>query len=170
MAHVDRSRIGFALILILLGAWFLVVQYVPGLQGLALTQSTWPLAIIALGVVFAVMALITWSPGLWVPACIFAGLGGLMYWQNLTNNWESWAYAWALIPGFVGVGVFISSLLQGKVREAVSGGGWLVFISLVMFTIFGAFLGGPNILGQYWPVLLIGFGVVLLFQAFFRPR
>jgi hypothetical protein len=24
----------------------------------------------------------------------------------MTNNWESWAYAWTLIPGFAGIGIY----------------------------------------------------------------
>jgi hypothetical protein len=39
------------------------------------------------------------------PGSILAGIGGIFYYQNLTNDWESWAYIWALIPGFVGIGV-----------------------------------------------------------------
>jgi hypothetical protein len=165
MSKSDRSRIGFALVLILAGVWFLAVQFIPGLQSLALGERTWPLIVVALGVLMAVMALITWIPGLLVPACILGGIGGLLYWQNATDNWASWAYAWALIPGFVGVGVFFSSLLEGKLREAVTGGGWLILISLIMFSIFGSFLGGPILLGVYWPVLLILLGVIVLVQA-----
>lgn len=75
-----------------------------------------------------------------------------------------------MIPGFAGVGVFISSLLNGRIREAISGGVWLVFTSAVMFLIFGAFLGGPNLFGIYWPVLVILLGIILLVQSFFRWR
>ncbi len=170
MSKFDRSRIGLALVLILAGLWFLAVQFVPALQSLALSQQTWPLIVIALGVLLAVMALVTWVPGLFIPACIVGGIGGLLYWQNATGNWASWAYAWALIPGFVGVGVFFSNLLEGKPGEAIVSGGWLVLISLLLFSIFGSFLGGPSLLGVYWPVLLILFGAILLVQSFFIRR
>ena len=116
------------------------------------------------------VGLLSWTPGLLVPACIIGGIGGLLYWQNNTGNWESWAYAWTLIPGFVGVGVLLSELLAGRVRQAVSSGGVLIIISLVMFLIFSSFLGGPSILGNYWPVLLILLGLILLAQVLFRPR
>ena len=101
---------------------------------------------------------------------IMCGIGGLLYWQNETGNWESWAYAWTLIPGFVGVGVFLAELLEGKVRSAVQSGGWLIFISLTMFGIFASFLGGPDWIGPYWPVLLILAGVVMLVRVFVRRR
>ncbi len=166
MAQADRGRIGTALVLILLGAWFLAVQLVPGLQAFALNRITWPLVIVGIGALLAIFAIATGVPDLLVPACIVAGIGGLLYWQNLTGTWESWAYAWTLIPGFVGVGVFLASLLRGRVREAIVGGGWLIFISAILFLIFSSFLGGPVLLGAYWPVLLILLGVIFLAQSF----
>jgi hypothetical protein len=105
-----------------------------------------------------------------VPACIVGGIGGLLYWQNATGNWESWAYAWTLIPGFVGVGIVLSGLLGGDTQQSVRGGAWLILISLVLFTIFGSFLGGLGLLGPYWPVLLIALGLLVLVRSFFRAR
>lgn len=166
MDRQQRSSIAFALVLILVGVWFLAVQLIPGLQWFVLTEQSWPLIIVAFGALWAVMALVTWTPGLLVPASIFSGIGGLLYYQNATGNWESWAYAWTLIPGFVGIGVFFASLLQGKIREAIVAGGWLVIISGTMYLIFGSFLGGPNLLGPYWPVLIIVLGVITLAQSF----
>jgi hypothetical protein len=170
MNRTNRSRIGIGLVLVLIGAWLLAAQFVPALQAWTLNEVTWPLAVIGVGVLLAVVGLVTWAPGLMVPACIVGGIGGLLYWQNTTGNWESWAYAWTLIPGFVGVGVFLSELLTGKVRQAMNGGGVLIIISLVMFLIFSSFLGGPSILGAYWPVLLILLGLIILAQVLFRPR
>jgi hypothetical protein len=170
MTRMDRSRVATALVLILIGVWLLLVQYVPALQPFAINERTWPLLIAGIGVLIAVIGLVTWTPGLLVPACIVGGIGALLYYQNLTGDWRSWAYAWTLIPGFVGIGVFLSSLLGGRVREAIVGGGWLVIISGVLFFIFGAFLGGPNLLGVYWPVLVILLGVILLIESLFRTR
>jgi hypothetical protein len=101
---------------------------------------------------------------------IMCGIGGLLYWQNATGNWDSWAYAWTLIPGFVGVGVFLAELLEGKLTSAIQGGGWLILISLTMFVIFASFLGGPEWIGPYWPALLILVGVAMLVRTFFRSR
>lgn len=168
MNQMDRSRIATALVLILLGVWFLLVQFVPALEGFAINGRTWPLIIVGLGILFALIGLVTWTPALLVPACIIGGIGGLLYYQNMTGDWQSWAYAWTLIPGFTGVGVFFSSLLSGRIREAISGGVWLVFLSGTLFLIFSSFLGGPSLLGIYWPVLIILLGVILLAQSIFR--
>jgi hypothetical protein len=169
MEQGRRSSIAIALILILIGAWFLAVQLMPSLWDWAYGRYTWPLSIVGIGALLLVIGLVFWLPGLAIPACIVGGIGGLLYWQNATGNWDSWAYAWALIPGFVGVGITLSGLLERR-ASTVRGGLWLVLISLVMFVIFGAFLGGPAIIGSYWPVLLIALGLVLLGRALFVRR
>ena len=161
-----RSSLAGGLVLILLGAWFLVAQWVPGLP----TTFSWPWIVIGVGGFLLLLGLLTGAPGLAVPACIVGGIGGLLYWQNATGNWESWAYAWTLIPGFVGVGILLSGLLGGEIRQSVQGGGWLILISLVLFAVFGSFLGGLDLLGPYWPVLLILLGLLLLARPLFRSR
>lgn len=163
-----RSNIAAALVLIILGLWFLSVQLFPGLRSFTINQSTWPLVVVGVGALIGFVGLVTWVPGMLVPACIVAGIGGLLYWQNATGNWASWAYAWTLIPGFVGVGVMISGLMRGKWRTVASGG-WSILISLVLLAIFGSFLGGMA-LSNYWPVLLILLGVLLLVQSLLRRR
>jgi len=153
-------------VLILLGVWFLVAQFVPGLQ----VWISWPLIVAGVGAFLLIIGLLTGVPGLAVPACIVGGIGGLLYWQNSTGNWESWAYAWTLIPGFVGVGIILSGLLGGEIRQALRGGGWMVLISLVLFTVFGSFFGALGLAGDYWPVLLIVLGLLILVWPLFRSR
>ena len=98
-----RSSLVGGLVLVLLGALFLAVQWLPGLQ----LWFSWPLIIIGIGVLLLIVGLLTGVPAMAIPACIVGGIGGLLYWQNATGNWESWAYAWTLIPGFVGVGMVL---------------------------------------------------------------
>lgn len=166
----NRSSLAGALILITLGAWFLAVELSPQVRAFAYGGETWPLQIVGIGALMLLVALLTFTPGWAVPACIVGGLGGLLYWQNATDNWASWAYAWTLIPGFVGVGIILAGLLEGKPRGALIGGGWTIFSSLLLFGIFGSFLGGLSLVGQLWPLLLIVVGVILLGQAFLRSR
>jgi len=161
-----RSSLAAGLVLILLGAWFLASQWVPALR----IWVSWPLIIVGVGALLLIIGLATGVPAMAVPACIVGGIGGLLYWQNSTGNWESWTYAWTLIPGFVGVGTILSGLLGGETRQSVRGGLWLVAISLAMFAFFGSFLGGLNLLGPYWPALLILLGLLLLVRSLFRRR
>ncbi len=164
-----RSNIAWGIILILAGAWFLAINFYPALREFAFGIATWPLSIIGLGAVLALLAVVLWVPAFWIPACIVAGVGGLLYWQNLTGNWASWAYAWALIPGFVGIGMLVAGFLSRR-RRMIAGAGWNIFSSLVLFAIFGSIFGHDIPFIQYWPVLLILFGLVILGQGIFRHR
>jgi hypothetical protein len=161
-----RSGLAGGLILVLLGVWFLAVQLVPGLRA----WFSWPWIIIGIGVLMLLIGLLAGVPDMAVPACIVGGIGGILCWQNTTDNWESWGYAWALIPGFVGVGIVLSGLFGGKARQSLRDGGNLILISLILFIVFGALLGGPNLLGDYWPVLLILLGLWILIRPLFRSR
>ncbi len=161
-----KGSIAAAVLLIVLGVWFLLVQIFPNLQNFTFGRLTWPIAVIGAGALIGLIGLLTWVPGLLVPACIVGGIGGLLYWQNTTGNWQSWAYAWTLIPGFVGVGIIASGLLSGD-RKAMIGGGWTIVNSLVLLAIFGTFFGGIT-LWRYWPILLILLGVLLMVQALFK--
>ena len=164
-----RSNIAVALILILLGAWFLAIEVTPALKTFAYGPVTWPIPIMGMGAALGLLALVLWVPGVWVPACIMGGIGALLYWQNTTGNWGSWAYAWALIPCFVGAGIILSGVFERN-RHAIIGGGWTLFGGLVCFAIFGSFLGGVAILTRYWPILLIALGLVFLFTGILRRR
>ncbi len=169
MDRARRSTLGFGVLLIALGLFFLVRQIFLGFLGWN-GPFTWPFSVVGVGVFLLFLGLVTGNPGMAVPACIVGGIGLLLYWQNLTGNWASWAYAWTLIPGFAGVGVILEGLFSGRFGKALVGGGWTILVSLVMFTIFASFLGGPQLVGQYWPALLILLGVIALVQYFIQPR
>ncbi|HET6484773.1 MAG TPA: hypothetical protein VFH83_00045 [Spirochaetia bacterium] len=166
MDHRSRSALVTGTILILLGAFFLVTRIVPGF----LETFSWPIYVVGVGVVFLVLALATWTPGLAVPACIIGGIGALLYWQNQTGAWWTWSYAWALIPGFVGVGVAVSELLEGRPLRALTEGGWPILISLLLFFLFGSFLGGLPWFGPWWAVVLIAIGVLIVLRPLARRR
>jgi hypothetical protein len=164
MEHRARSAIVTGTILILLGVFFLVTRFVPEI----FTSFTWPLFVIGVGVVFLLVALITWTPGFAVPACIIGGIGGLLYWQNITGEWWTWSYAWALIPGFVGVGVAVSELLEGRPLKALVDGGWPILISLLLFFLFASFFGGLPWQGPWWALVLIAIGALIIIRPFVR--
>jgi len=154
------------LVLILLGAWILVVQLVPGLQA----WLSWPLIIVSLAPLLLIIGLLAGVRAMAVPACIVGGVGGLLYWQNATGRWESWAYTWTLIPGFVGVGIVLSGLLGGETRKWARAGRSLILISLVLFTVLGSLFGALGMAGPYWPALLIVLGLLILARSLFRSR
>jgi hypothetical protein len=168
MRHYRRSNLAVGLILILIGAWFLAIQVFPNLRVWFNVRFSWPLIIIGVGVLLLLIGLLAGEPGMAVPACIVGGIGGLLYYQNLTGNWESWAYAWTLIPGFVGAGVILSGLLGNRPKRSLGSGLNLIVISLVLFLVFAAFLGGPNVFGPFWPLLIILLGLWLIVRPLFN--
>lgn len=156
-----RSSIIVGTILILVGALFLLVQFFPGLSPNLDISSQWPLIIVSVGGLLILSAFFG-APTLAIPGSIVSGIGGILYVQNLTNTWESWAYIWTLIPGFVGIGLLLSGLLGHQRRTSWREGSRLLLISAVMFVIFAAFFNGLGELGRFWPVLLIGVGLWML--------
>ncbi len=165
----NRGRIAFAFLLIFIGAWYLAIQFVPGLQQLATGPDTWPLQIIGLGILFALVAIFSWTPALFIPASIITGIGSVLYWQNATGNWASWAYMWTLIPGFVAFGLLLFGLLTRK-RGAYIAGLWNLFSSLLFFGIFGYAFGGINYAAVIWPVALILLGLIVLIMGFRKRK
>lgn len=158
------------ILLILIGAAVLAWQLSPQLQESIQIQMEWPLWIVGVGALLFLLALVFSEPGMAVPAFIVGGIGSLLYWQNATGNWESWAYAWALIPGFVGLGIVVSGLLQAVNWNDVRSGGGMILISLIMFLVFAGLFGGLDILGPYWPVLLILLGIIVLIRPLVGSR
>ena len=84
-----RSTLVGGLILVLIGAWLVAVQLVPGLADWIQLEVTWPLFLVAIGVIFFVVALVTAVPGFAVPACIVAGVGAILYFQATSGRWVS---------------------------------------------------------------------------------
>lgn len=166
----QRSNLVVGVILLLVGGWFLALQIVPGLGDLLNIEFSWPLFVVGAGLLLLVFGLLVGAPDMAIPASIVGGIGGLLYWQNTTGRWESWAYVWTLIPGFVGVGIILAGLLKGQIRRALVEGVGVLVTSLVLFAIFSSFLGGVNLFGDYWPVLLILLGLWMLVRVILRPR
>lgn len=172
MSNPKRSNITAGLVLIFIGGILLAFQVIPGLSAWFNFTFSWPMIIILIALGLLVIGLLSGSPDMAIPACIVGGIGGILYFQNArVLTWESWAYLWTLIPGFVGVGTVIAGLIHWK-RKQISDGLESILVSAVLFTIFGSLFG--NILGYfpfkvYLPFALIALGVFLFFRALLRP-
>lgn len=161
---MKKGNITGGLILVLLGVWFLAVQFVPSLNAWA--EGKWSLSIIGLGVIFLLVSILTSARGFSIPAFIVGGIGGILYYQNVTGDWDSWAYIWTLIPGFVGLGLLFFSL-QIRDKGTRRAGFTLVFLSMIFFAVFGSFLGAPEAVVQYWPILLVLAGLWSMSNSLF---
>jgi hypothetical protein len=168
MNKKNRTQLALGLILILAASWLMVVKFRPGLAEQFSLVFDWPMWVVIAGGIVLLIGLLTGAAGMAVPACITAGIGGILYYQNISGDWDSWAYMWALIPGFVGIGVLLSGLLGGNFRKEARSGVNLVVVSAVMFLIFASIFGGLSILGAYRDYALAG--VLFLFGLWFILR
>lgn len=173
MVNSKRKSIASGFILILIGLIFLAFQVIPTLNAWVGSEFTWPMSIILVAVGLLLIGALTGTPDMLIPASIVAGIGGILYLQNggiLT--WESWAYLWTLIPGFVGIGEFLSGLVKWKKHDIIDGLQTML-VSAVLFVVFGSLMG--NMFGyfpfqNYLPVLLIALGVFLFIRALLDRR
>jgi hypothetical protein len=169
MEQRSRTNLAAGLLLILVGGAFLAIQIAPDIFAWLRPAFNWPLFVVGAGFLLLVIGLLADEPGMAVPASIVGGVGGLLYWQNLTGRWETWSYAWTLIPGFVGLGVILAGILSGQTAQSLRDGGRTILVSLVLFVVFGSLMGG-NLTGIVWPSLLIVAGVILLVGNMLRGR
>lgn len=158
-------------VLILVGIVFLLGQFFD----ISLGRVAWPFFIIVPGLVIFVTALMTEEKageGLATVGSIVTMVGLILFYQNLTDHWESWAYAWALIaPTSIGIGHVIYGTLRGS-SELVNSGLRMAGIGLVIFLIAAAFfelvigISGRSLpyANLLWPLLLIGVGLLFLLR------
>lgn len=169
-----RGSFTFGLLLILLGAWFLALQFVPSLGDWMDQFDVWPIWVIGPGLLFILAGLVSGVYDLMIPGSIISGIGLILHYQNLTGDYQSWSYAWALIIVFVGIGIFLSHVFRGKIGKAFEEGGPPMMTGLILFLIFGSFFratfGQAPLLGDYWPLLLVLMGVWLLVRPLFRGK
>ena len=158
------SSIIAGLILILVGLFFLLLPWFPSLADSINIELMWPLIIVGVGALFLLGAFLG-APDLAIPGSIITGIGLMLYYQNANDAWETWAYSWALIPGFVGVGIIIQQTLKGRVRKGLREGGQLILISLILFGVFGALIGGLLSFATVAALLLIGLGLWQLMKV-----
>lgn len=164
--RAQGARIGIGAVLVMLGILFLLEQFFDFQLG----QRLWPLFIIIPGLVFfAGMLLGGKAAGpLAIPGSIVTTVGLLLLYQNTFNHFESWAYAWALMPAAVGVGLMINGTWSEQPAlihngRRVAGTGLMLF--LVGFFFFELVLNiGGIASGIAVPLLLIAAGIYLLLR------
>jgi hypothetical protein len=135
-------------LLVLIGAILLLGQFVR----IDIGHYGWPFFLIAPGVAILFVALTArgaLGEGLAILGSIITVTGLILLYQNATDHFESWAYAWTLIfPGAVGVGMILYGLVAGRPGN-MRAGTRLVGISLVLFLLGVAFFEGVIGIGGY---------------------
>src|ERR1700693_4058812 len=135
-------------LLVLVGALLLLGQFV----NIDVGHYGWPLFVIAAGLVILFLALTSrgaLGEGLAILGSIIAVTGLILLYQNATDHFESWAYAWTLIfPGAVGVGMVLYGLAAARPGN-VRAGPRLVGVGLILFLLGVAFFEGVLGIGGY---------------------
>lgn len=103
-------------------------------------NTFWPFIIIGVGLLFFVGMFAGGKSvsGLAIPGSIITTIGLMLFYQNITNHWESWSYGWTVILMAVGVGIFIMGA-WGQNESQRAAGLRVLRIGLILFIIFGAF-------------------------------
>ena len=172
----SRARTFLLLGVLLIGGGLFMIAMINNPQLKAWWDSvvSWPIAIVLVGLGLLLLGLVLNVPAMAIPASIVAGIGLILYYQNASGNWASWAYMWALIPGFVGLGIVLAGLL-GEGRRRIREGLDLMLISFLMYAIFATLFiplfGGPQILGPYGPAaLFLVAGIYVIIRGIFASR
>ncbi len=139
----------------------------------------WPFFVIAIGLVLLVLGLsVVRETGLIIGGTVVTVVGLVLFYQERTDHWESWAYAWALVgPAASGLGLAMSGIRfrdGGDVRRGTWGmlGGLALFA--VGFLFFEGVIGisGERLPFADWvlPVAVIVIGAVLLVRGLTQRR
>jgi hypothetical protein len=159
------------LVLIGIGVLFFAGQYLEIDWG----RASWPFYVIVPGVILAAIGLSQrGGVGMTIAGSIITIVGLILLYQNTTDHWESWAYAWALVgPGGSGIGMLLHGIRTGSGRM-MREGFWQVVTAAGLFIAGYLFFEGViGISGQKlplpdWllPAVIIVLGVALLIRAF----
>ena len=157
--------------LIVVGLIFFIGQWLDVDWGTA----TWPFYVIAPGLALLAFGLTQRNgSGLAVAGSIVSMVGLVLLYQNATDRWESWAYAWALVgPGGSGLGMLLYGTRTAN-RRMARDGFWQILTAIGLFLAgFVFFEGIIGISGQRLPIpewvlpaAVIAIGVFVLIRGF----
>ncbi len=171
MSRSNRTQLVLGILLVLAGVIYFLAPQVPFLKVLTQIRFEWPFYVVGAGILILIIGLLTGAPSMAIPACIVAGVGGILYYQNRTGDWASWEFMWALIPGFVAIGTIIVALLGEDTRNNLGRGLNLLVISAALFLVFAAIFQRLSFLGPFGPaVLLVLLGLYIIGRGLMRSR
>lgn len=165
----ERNTRALGILLLAVGVWTLISRFLH----FELESWLWPFWVIIPGGIIIALGFRDrnrGNEGLITFGSIVALTGIILFVQNLTGQWQSWAYAWALLfPGAIGLGKYLWGRQAGD-AAAVQRGEKTMQTAFIMFVAFGLFfelilgIGGFHLgaAGQIVvPVLLIAGGATL---------
>ena len=170
MAQSQRNVLG-AFLLIGLGVLFLIGQ-IFNINFWAMVGFSWPVFVLIPGVIFLALALTgdRRMSGFVFPGAIVTGTGAILWFQNATDNWQSWAYIWTLYPVFLGFALMFNGRRNGNEKEYRTGRSFInygVIAFLVGAAFFELLIFRSNGALTRWllPAVLIGAGGYMLLSG-----
>ncbi len=164
------SGVAVGAILVIVGAILLGGQVLD----IGIGDLGWPLIVVAIGVALLLIGLVVVNEsGMVVGGTVVTTVGLVLLYQDRTDHWESWAYAWALVgPAASGLGLALWGIRSGDTKD-VRNGVWGLLGGLAFFAVgFLFFEGVIGISGERlpladWvlPAAVIAIGVVILIRG-----
>jgi cell wall-active antibiotic response 4TMS protein YvqF len=171
----SRGTVTLGAILIVVGVVFFASQQLNVDWG----DAAWPFYVIAPGLAMVAFGMTQSNgSGLTIAGSIVTIVGGVLLYQNATDHWESWAYAWALVgPGGSGVGMLLYGTRSRNAKMARDGF-WQILAALGLFVagyvFFEGIIGisGRRLPLPEWvlPTAVIVLGLLLLLRGFTSRR
>ncbi|HLA65846.1 MAG TPA: hypothetical protein VK600_04605 [Candidatus Saccharimonadales bacterium] len=156
--------------LVVLGLIFFAAQQL----NLDIGAAAWPFYVIAPGVALVTLGLTQRrGSGLTIAGSVVTMVGLVLLYQNATDRFESWAYAWALVgPGGTGIGKLLYGTRIGD-RKMARDGFWTILTALGLFAVglvfFEGIIGisGERLPLPNWvlPLAVIVIGVLVLVRG-----
>lgn len=82
------------------------------------------------------------APVLYIPGCLLLAFGVIFLVNVLTDDWNSWAYAWLLLVAAAGTGLLLAQQ-DAPWHPSTLWTGWgMAVLGITFFAIFGAIAGG----------------------------
>ncbi len=167
----DQRNTAGAILLIGLGVLFLLGQ-VFGVNFWSMVGFSWPVFVLIPGVIFLALAFVgdRKMSGFIFPGALVTGTGAILWYQNMTNNWQSWAYIWTLYPVLLGFALMFNGRRNGKDKEVATGRafvtyGMIAFLAGAAFFELAIFGANSALTGWIVPLALIGVGGYLLLSG-----
>lgn len=175
MPRPDQSGLALGAVLVIVGLILLGAQ----VYGIGFDEVRWPFWIIGAGLAILVVALIVVNETpMVIGGTVLTTVGLVLLYQDATDHWESWAYAWALVgPAASGLGIALWGLRNAD-GGAMRNGTWGLLGGLAIFAVgFLFFEGLLGISGRRFPLpewalpaAIIGIGLVILLRALSQRR
>ena len=174
-----RGGLGVGILLVVVGALFLAGD----LLNIDWNRYGWPMFVIVPGLAMLVLGLAIPHEaglGLAIPGGVVTSVGLILAFQDSTDTYASWSYAWALVaPGSVGVSILLYGLLHRRLdlvdaglRTAAVGLGLFVGFGLVFENVIGLDdTSQSTVLHDALPFMAVAMGVVIvLLNVIPRPH